>query len=179
VPSWRAFAAFAAFAAIAPPLLLKARSRLRREGPGKLHLVEDPGEAVAHGPEAPGPVDLRLKAAEGQAQDLAPDFPVDLGFPLRKEGGGGSHPLFSQTRYRSRKVGPVPPQVTRLTGVFHDDQHLYSLAGFIRIRGEQTWTCGSHYIIPGFTKELGPVPLSGSEWNGEGPLERFDHRVPR
>jgi hypothetical protein len=74
----------------------------REEGPGKLHLVEDPGEAVAHGPEAPGGVDLHLKAAEGVAQDLAPDFPVDLGFPFRKEGGGESHLLFSQTRYHSR-----------------------------------------------------------------------------
>jgi hypothetical protein len=72
------------------------------EGPGKPYLVEDPGEAVAHAPEAPGGVDLHHEAAEGVAQDLAPDFPVDLGFPFRKEGGGGGHPLFSQTCYRSR-----------------------------------------------------------------------------
>jgi hypothetical protein len=64
----------------------------RGEGPGKLQLVEDPGEVVGHGPEAPGPVDLHPKAAEGQAQDLTPDFPVDFGFPFRKEGDGGGHP---------------------------------------------------------------------------------------
>jgi len=81
----------------------------RGEGPGKLHLVEEPGEAVAHGPEAPGRVDLHLKAVEWAAQDLALDFPVDLGFPCRKERSGGGHPLFSQTCYSSRKVGPVPP----------------------------------------------------------------------
>jgi hypothetical protein len=74
----------------------------RGEGPGKLHLVEHPGEAVAHGPEAPGGVDLHLKAAEGAAQDFTPDFPVDLGFPFGKEGGGGGHPLFSQTHYPPR-----------------------------------------------------------------------------
>jgi len=61
----------------------------RGEGPGQRHLVKNPGEAVGHGPEAPGPVDLHFKAAEGAAQNLALDFPVDLGFPRRKKGSGG------------------------------------------------------------------------------------------
>jgi hypothetical protein len=61
----------------------------RGEGPSKLYLVEDSGKAVAHHSEAPRPVDLHLKAAEGVAQNLTPDFPVDLGFPFRKEGSGG------------------------------------------------------------------------------------------
>ncbi len=65
----------------------------RGEGPGKLHLVENPGEAVAHGPEAPGPVDLHLKAAEGAAQDFTTKLRVGFGFsPEEGKRGEGDLP---------------------------------------------------------------------------------------
>ena len=93
----------------------------RRKGPGKLHLVEDPGEAVAHGPEAPGPVDLDFKAAEGAAQDLAPVLPVGFGFPFGEEGDGGELWLSEEDQAQPlRRFLPQDPP--HLLGVSQEDE---------------------------------------------------------
>jgi len=73
--------------------MVKDKRAIIREAIGR---YKDPG------PEAPSPVDLHLKTAEGAAQGLTPVLSVDLGFPFREKGSGGGHPLFSQTCYPPR-----------------------------------------------------------------------------
>jgi hypothetical protein len=94
------------------------------KGPGRLHLVEDPGEAVAHGPEAPGPVDLRLKAAEGAAQDLTPVLSVGFGFPFGEKGNGGKFWLWGEDQAQPlrRFLSQDPPRFLGVSRIGEDGE---------------------------------------------------------